>query len=374
MTDGLGQVAIVHDYLNQQGGAERVVLEMSDMWPQAPVYTSLYRRDSTFARFASRDVRTTLLDRIPVDRNFRMLFPIYPLAFRALGKLDADIVISSSTGWAHAVRTSERAFHVVYCHAPARWLWGEYLAAPVGRMLLAPAVGAWKRWDAAAARRPDLYIANSFTTKRRIAAVYGRDAEVVYPPVNVERFTPSPRGERLLTVARLVGHKRIDLLVDAATKAGLGLDVVGGGPALADLRARAGPTVEFHGELEDAAVTELLERCRAYCTPGWEDFGIAPVEAQAAGKPVISFARGGVLETVEEDISGVFFRRQDVDSLIDAIKRSDNLETPPEQIAELAARFSAARFREALTEAISSAVRGRSALEDRALPGLRPVQ
>jgi glycosyltransferase involved in cell wall biosynthesis len=240
-------------------------------------------------------------------------------------------------------------------------------------MLLTPVVGAWRRWDTAAARRPDLYIANSFTTKRRISAVYGRDAEVVYPPVDVERFTPSPRGERLLTVTRLVGHKRIDLLVDAATRAGIGLDVVGGGPALADLRARAGPTVVFHGELEDAAVTQLLEGCRAYCTPGWEDFGIAPVEAQAAGKPVIAFARGGVLETVEENTSGVFFKRQDVDSLIDAIKRSEDLDTPPEQIAELAARFSAARFREALTDAISSAVSGRSTLEERALPGLRPA-
>jgi glycosyltransferase involved in cell wall biosynthesis len=374
MSDELGQIAIVHDYLNQRGGAERVVMEMSDMWPLAPVYTSLYRRDSTFERFASRDVRTTPLQRLPVDQYFRALFPIYPLAFRALGEIDADVVISSSTGWAHAVRTSERALHVVYCHSPARWLWGEYLAAPTGRMLLEPMIGAWRRWDAGAARRPDLYIANSLDTQRRIATAYGREAEVVYPPVNVERFTPSPRGDRLLTVARLVGHKRIDLLVDAANRAGLGLDVVGSGPALADLRERAGPTVVFHGDLDDDAVTQLFERCRAYCIPGSEEFGIAPVEAQAAGKPVIAFARGGALETVEENVSGVFFKRQDVDSLLDALRRSENLDTPPEQIAALAARFSAEYFREALTEAISRSASRRRAGLARVLPGLRHAQ
>jgi glycosyltransferase involved in cell wall biosynthesis len=162
----------------------------------------------------------------------------------------------------------------------------------------------------------------------------------------------------LLTVARLVGHKRIDLLVDAANRAGIGLDVVGSGPALSELRARAGPTVVFHGDLDDCAVTQLYERCRAYCIPGSEEFGIAPVEAQAAGKPVIAFACGGALETVEENVSGVFFGRQDVDSLLDAIKRSEDLETSPQEIAELAARFSAERFREALTAAISHAARG----------------
>jgi len=160
-------------------------------------------------------------------------------------------------------------------------------------------------------------------------------------------------AEQDVSVARLVEHKRIDLLVDAPTSAGIGLDVVGSGPALADLRARAGPTVAFHGHLDDDAVTELFEQCRAYCMPGWEDFGIAPVEAQAAGKPVIAFARGGALETVEENVSGVFFEHQDVESLLDAIRRCDQLDTAPEQIARLAARFSSQRFRESLAETIS---------------------
>lgn len=191
----------MHDYLNQRGGAERVVLEMAEVWPQAPIYTSLYRPRSTFDQFAERDVRTTWLDRVPVDRSFRALFPLYPAAFRSFGRIDADIVLSSSSGWAHAVRTSDRAFHVVYCHTPARWLWDDYVQRPASRHLTKGAGLPMRRWDANAAGRPDVYIANSNETKQRIYSVYGRTADVVYPPVDTERFTPRDRGERLLTVS-----------------------------------------------------------------------------------------------------------------------------------------------------------------------------
>ena len=231
-------VALVHDYLNQRGGAERVVLELAAMFPDAPLYTSLYRRGSTFPEFAPLDVRTTFLDKLPVDRRFRALFALYPVAFRSLGSIDADIVISSSSGWAHFVRTSPRAFHAVYCYNPARWLYGDYRAGAAAQRALAPFAGALRRLDQRAARRPDLYIAISEIVRERIRRHYGRDAPIVYPPVDVDRFTPSPRGERLLVVARLLPYKRVDLAVDAATRAGLGLDVVGTGPALADLRRR----------------------------------------------------------------------------------------------------------------------------------------
>jgi len=348
----LGEIALVHDYLNQPGGAERVVLEMSNLWPEAPIYTSLYRPDSTFAGFAGRDIRTSSLDRLPIDRRFRTLFPLYPAAFRSLGKIDADVVVSSSSGWAHAVRTSDRAFHAVYCHSPARWLWADYLRRSIAQTLMKPVGSTMRRWDTNAAGRADLYIANSYEIQRRIQRVYGITAPVVYPPVNVERFNPRERGERLLSVTRLVSHKRIDLLVQAANKLGIGLDVVGTGPALAELQAMAGPTVKFHGRLDDNAVTEMFEGCRAYCLPGPEDFGIAPIEAQAAGKPVIAFAAGGALETVSDGSSGVFFERQDVDSVIDAVGRCDRLESSPERIAGLASRFSVPRFRQNLCGAI----------------------
>lgn len=352
-------VAIVHDYLNQRGGAERVVLELAAMFPGAPLYTSLYRPESTFPDYERLDVHTSFVDRFPVDRRFRALFPLYHAAFRSLGAIDAELVISSSSGWAHTVRTSPRAFHAVYCYTPARWLYGDYLGHAPARLALAPFASALRRIDALAARRPHLYIAISEQVRERVRIRYGRDAPVVYPPVDVDRFTPSPRGERLLVVSRLLPYKRVDLVVDAATQAGIGLDVVGAGPALADLRRRAGPTVRFHGRLPDAEITELFERCRAYCLPGAEDFGIAPVEANAAGKPVVAFAGGGAVETVEEGVSGVLFREQSPRALLDALRRCDELSSPPRAIAQHARRFSRQAFRDHLAAVLAEAIGAR---------------
>lgn len=343
------RVAIVHDYLNQRGGAERVVLEMSRIWPQASIYTSLYRPESTFPEFRGRDVRTSPLDRLPVDRGFRNLFPLYPLAFRSFGTLTEDLVVSSSSGWAHAVRARPEAMHVVYCYTPARWLYGgDYLGPSKRQVALKPFLPALRAWDRAAARPPDLYIAISGCVRERIKRIYGRDAPIVYPPVDVERFTPTPRGERLLVVSRLLPYKRVDVVVQAATQAGIGLDVVGDGPAMDELRAMAGPSVTFHGELDDKAVAQMMEDACAVCVPGAEDFGIVPVEAQAAGKPVVAFGAGGALETVKDGFSGVFFTRHDTDCVLDAIHRCESLATSPEALAGQAARFSRSAFRSGL--------------------------
>lgn len=352
------EVVLVHDYLNQRGGAERVVLELARMFPQAPIYTSLYKPGSTFPEFAQAAIHTTFLDRLAVDKGFRTLFPAYPAAFRSMGTLDADLVISSSSGWAHAVRTRARAFHAVYCYTPARWLYGStYQGASRGQALVRPLLGGFRRWDRRAAIRADLYIAISTEVRKRIAWTYGRDAPVVYPPVDTARFSPRPRGERLLVVSRLLPYKRVDLIVDAATQAGVPLDVVGAGPALADLRARAGGMVTFHGRLEDQAITELFESCRAFCLPGAEDFGITPVEAQAAGKPVVAFAAGGALETIEDGVSGVLFHEQTPEAVRAALVACDELTSAPEQIAALAERFSVQAFRESLTRALAPADR-----------------
>ena len=357
-------VALVHDYLNQPGGAERVVLELSRIWPQAAIYTSLYRPESTLPNFYDRDIRTSPLDRLPVDRAFRSLLPLYPLAFRSFGTLSEDLVISSSSGWAHAVRTLPTTLHVVYCHTPARWLYGgEYLGASRRQALLRPFAPLLRVWDRAAARRPDLYVANSVAVQGRIKVLYGREVPVVYPPVEVERFTPKPRGERLLVVSRLLPYKRVDLVVKAATRAGIGLDIVGTGPALESLRSDAGPTVTFHGKLDDEAVTQLMEGCRALCVAAEEDFGITPVEAMAAGKPVVAFGAGGALETIDEGLTGVFFRRHEVEDVLAAIKRCDLLDTDSERIAEYASRFSRDAFRAQLLAVTEEAMLRRNYLE-----------
>lgn len=357
----LGRVALAHDYLNQRGGAERVALELARMFSGAPLYTSLYRPRSTFPEFEDVDVRTSFLDRLPVDRRFRGLLPLYPAAWASLGPVDADLVIASSSGWAHGLRVKPPGRVVVYCHNPARWLYGEeYLGASSATQRLVAPLRLWlRRWDHAAARRADAYVANSCATQARIRATYGIDAEVVPPPVEVDRFTPTPRGERLLVVSRLLPYKRIEIVVAAATSAGLGLDVVGIGPSLDELRARAGATVRFHGSPDDQTVTELIQRCRAFCLPGVEDFGIAPVEAQAAGKPVVAFAAGGALETVEPGVTGVFFDRHSPEDFLAAVRQCDALAIDPNALAKHAQQFSPGAFRARMLEALERVVGGR---------------
>jgi glycosyltransferase involved in cell wall biosynthesis len=357
----LGEVAIVHDYLNQRGGAEKVVLELADMWPQAPIYTSLYRPQSTFPEFAGRDVRTSLLERLPIDKGFRDLFPLYPAAFRSLGAISGDVVIASSSGWAHMARAAPNSLHVVYCHTPARWLYRDEYLNTAGRrsrrqMLIAPVTRLMRRVDQRAAARADLYIANSQAVQRRIRSVYGIESTVVYPPVDTERFVPRPRGERLLVISRLLPYKRVDLVVRAASQLGIGLDVVGDGPMRDELRRTAGAGVSFHGSVSENSVVELLESCSAVCVAGAEDFGIVAVEAQAAGKPVLALGRGGALETVEEGVTGVFFHDQTEESLAQALKVIQQLATPPEVIAAHAARFSRAAFRRNLLAAIAARI------------------
>jgi glycosyltransferase involved in cell wall biosynthesis len=348
-------IAVVHDYLNQCGGAERVALELARTWPGSHLYTSLYRPRSTFPAFADLDIRTSPLDRLPVDAGFRALAPVYPLAFRSLGVLSEEVVISSSSGWAHAVRTAPVSLHIVYCHTPARWLYRreEHLGRALGPLLLAPLLGPLRHWDRSAAQRADVYVANSRQVRDRIQDLYGRPAEVIYPPVNVDQFQPSPPGERLLVISRLLPYKRVDLVVRAATHAGIGLDVVGVGPQLEELRALAGPNVTFHGRVQERPMVELIEGCRALCLAGTEDFGIAPVEAGAAGKPVVAYAEGGALETVQDGVNGILFTELTVEAVLEAIRRADELGTSAEEIAGLAHRFSAAAFRQHFRELVA---------------------
>ncbi|HEY2652950.1 MAG TPA: glycosyltransferase, partial [Solirubrobacteraceae bacterium] len=218
--------------------------------------------------------------------------------------------------------------------------------------------GMLRSWDRIAAQRADLYIANSSEVSRRIRRYYDIIAPVVHPPVEVERFRPTPRGERVLVVSRLISYKRIDAIVDAATHAGIGLDVVGTGPAFETLRGRAGASVTFHGRLPDAEIVELMQSCRALCVPGKEDFGIAAVEANAAGKPVVTVAAGGALETVEEGVTGAFFARHAPEEILAAVRRADAIETTPEQISAAARRFSRYAFEVKLRAVLDRALHG----------------
>jgi glycosyltransferase involved in cell wall biosynthesis len=280
-----------------------------------------------------------------------------PMAFEQLDMREYDLVISTSSAFAKGVITRPGALHVCYCHTPCRYIWDlyhEYTRDHPARMLIAP-VAHWLRlWDRYASDRVDAFIANSHETAARIQCHYRADSEVIYPPVDVERVVPTgePAEDFHLVVSRLVSYKRVDLAVEAANRLGRRLIVVGDGAERRRLEAMAGPTVEFLGWRSDEEVAGLYGRCRALLFPGFEDFGITPVEAQAAGRPVVAFGRGGATETVVDGTTGVLFAEQTVEALMEAILRLDRLSIDPLRCRRNAERFEPQEFQRRIRRAI----------------------
>jgi glycosyltransferase involved in cell wall biosynthesis len=353
---GGASVALAHDYLNQRGGAERVLLQMAELWPQAPIYTTLYDAQATYPAFDGSDIRTSYLDVVPMGGHFRALLPMLPSAIRGLGPVEADVLIASSSGWAHGIRAAPGTRKLVYCHTPARWLHTDAYRSPsrVNMMAAKPLFPALRRWDRRMAQTADLYIANSRYVRERIRDAYGIDAQVVYPPVDLGRFRPTPAGERLLVISRLLNYKRVDLAIEAANLLGLELDIVGSGPEYHALSEMAGKSVVFHGDVDDGAVNELLARCSLLIMPGTEDFGITPLEAHASGKPVVAFGAGGALETVIAGENGLFFDQPTAPSLADAIQAVLGRQWNADRVAATAQRFSQGRFQQGLSSAVAS--------------------
>jgi glycosyltransferase involved in cell wall biosynthesis len=370
MSGDTGRVALVHDYLTQYGGAERVLESLHGMFPEAAVFSSVVDRDSLPEAFEAWDVRETRLARVPKARQIhRGLIPLYPRVFRDLREELAEfgLVIADSSAWAHHAGVSDGTALICYCHSPARFLYGDstYLgpaALPAGvRKVAGVAFAGLRRADRRAAARVDRYVANSRNVAARIERAYGRRVTVVYPPIDVERFAGESwvPEEWFAVVSRLVPHKRVDLAVDAATRYGFALKVVGEGRAGEKLRRRAGPTVEFLGQRNDREVADLLRRCRALLLPGMEDFGMTAVEAQAAGRPAIAYAGGGALESILPGETGVLFGEQTVESLMDAIDRFERGRWEPVVARANARRFGIDRFRAEMLEEISAGLAAR---------------
>jgi glycosyltransferase involved in cell wall biosynthesis len=368
------RVALVHDWLNQYGGAERVLEHLVDLFPGAPIFTSIYDRRRLPAAYEAWDIRTTWMDRLPgIYAHHQVYFPLYAMAFAAMrvagggtspghpqkrGGETVDLVISNKSGFCHAIRTGSVP-HLCYCLAPTRYVWqfDSYAAreqlSGAARLLLNPLVQLLRRWDFAAAQRSTLhFVAISREIQSRIRRYYHRDSVVVYPPVDVDRFVPlanpSDRTDAYLVVSRLVPYKRIDLAVRAFSELGLPLVIAGEGRDRPALEALAGPTVRFLGRVPDADLPDLLASCRAFIFPGEEDFGIAPVEAQAAGRPVIAYRAGGALDTVIEGRTGAFFDDPTVESLAAAVGAFDADALDPADIRAHAETFSVSRFRREL--------------------------
>jgi glycosyltransferase involved in cell wall biosynthesis len=363
------RVALVHDYLLVRRGAERTFEAIAECWPEAPIYTLLYDEAGTEGRYAGRDVRTSFLQRLGVRQSgFRRLLPAFPAAVRSLPLAGYDLVVSSSSAFAHAVRTAPGAHHLCYCHTPFRYAWFEReralaeVPAPL-RPLLRRSLDRVRDLDRAAAGGVSAYLANSELTRRRIAACWRRRSEVVHPPVDVDRFGAAPpRASRaepsLLVVTELVAHKRVDLALEAAARARLPIQVVGEGPERARLQARyGGGRVEFLGRVGDEELERLYAGARALVLPNVEEFGIAAVEAQAAGRPVVAAAAGGALETVRAGETGVLVPPGDLEALTRALAGTDFERFDRARIARHAARFSRAAFQARLREAAENRFR-----------------
>ncbi len=316
------KIAVVHDYLNQYGGAERVLEAIHDMVPRAAVYTSIYDADAMPQIYRTWDIHVTWMQQLPNWRRFfRHYFVFYPFAFEQLNLAAYDVIISSSSAYAKGVRPRPGAVHICYCHTPMRFAWqtDQYIAREnirgVAKVAMQFLLRFVRAWDVRSAHRVTHYIANSRVVAARIKQYYHRDAVVIPPPVDLAPFENVSPGDYLLTGGRLVPYKRIDLAVKACTALNVPLVVFGDGRDKAELMAQAGPTVRFVGRVSDAERLRLFAECRGFLFPGEEDFGITPLEAMAAGRPVLAYRAGGALDTVVEGATGLFFDRQDVASV-----------------------------------------------------------
>ena len=355
------RVALVHDYLNQMGGAEQVVEVMHDLFPDAPLYTSVYDRRVMPESFAAMDVRTSFMQHISPRREIAYkLLPLFPVAFERFDLRDYDLVLSSTTTFAKGVLTRPDTCHVCYCNTPFRYLWmyQEYLSherigRPLEAVLSALAVPL-RTWDFAAAQRVDYFVAGSRNAARRIRKFYRREASVLHSPVEAAAMPCGDGpGNFYLLAGRHQAYKRMDLAIAACNRLGQRLVVTNDGPETERLKAIAGPTIEFTGRLSRGELRQLFASCRALLWPGEEDYGIAPVEAQAAGRPVIAIARGGVLETVLDGCTGVFFAEQTVEAMEDAIRRSETMTFDPAVVRAHALQFDTAVFKEKLMATVA---------------------
>jgi len=358
------RVALVHHWLVSPGGAEKVLYELHQMYPNAPIYTAAYLPEK-FPEFAGADVRTTFLDKIPLLKHKHQLFPIFlGLPFKMLDMSGYDLVISSCAAEAKYVRTDDKTLHICYCHTPVRYYWTDYewrlKNMPFGkfnwlaRIVFPLVVGVLRRVDYKAAQGVDVFVANSEHIKRRIKQYYHRDSIVIYPPIVTDKLSQMHSAERdyYLIVGRQVASKRLDVAIDAFNALGLPLKVAGAGEEIARQRPRAKGNIEFLGRVSDEDRDRLFAGAKGLVFPPEEDFGMVPLEAMAAGTPTIAFDGGGAPEYVIDGKTGVLFDHQTGRSLVDAVKRFEGMEFDEAVIREQAKQFDSAVFRKKIAKFI----------------------
>lgn len=363
------KVALVHDFLVKMGGAERVLKSFADLYPEAPIYTLLYDEKACGAVFPKERVRTSFLQKAPafLRKRQRYLFPLMARAIEGFDLSGYDLVISSSNAFAHGVLVGSQATHISYCHSPMRYAWDyahQYIQEQnVGRLkkyAIEKLMGNVRMWDFLASDRVDLYVANSRHVRNRIKKYYRKDAQVLYPPVDTYKFKPNKtHQDYFLIVSALTPFKKIDLAVQLFNKIEKQLIIIGSGNEYEYLKSIAGPTVHVLGYKEDKVVREYLENCRAFIMVNEEDFGIAPVEAMACGKPVLAYGKGGVLETVVPGETGEFFYEQTIEAMEDGLGRLilNEPKYSAEKIHKHAVRFAHKNFVESFKSIVKKAVK-----------------
>jgi glycosyltransferase involved in cell wall biosynthesis len=364
------KIALVHDFLVQRGGAERVLLELSEMYPEAPIYTMLYDEEMMRGMFDGKDVRPSYLQKFPafLKRHYQWLLPFFPVIPETFDLREYDLVISSSGAWSKGIVTKLDTIHVAYLHSPMRFVWDyndKYLKERKKEkfgFFFRFVFNYLRVWDRLAAERPDYLIANSIYTQKRIEKYYRRESAVIYPPVSMEHGAHSMEQSAeydtkklmkleaesyFLVVSRLSPYKKVDLVVEAFNKLGLPLVVIGNGQQEKHLRKIAKENVHILGWQDDHTISQYYKNAQAFIFPGEDDFGIAPVEAMVAGVPVIAFRKGGALETVQEGITGEFFDAQTPEVLADGVRRFLNKKDGygKDAIKKRSEEFSGERFR-----------------------------
>lgn len=348
------KIAIMHDFLMQQGGAENVTLTLSELFPDAPIYTLFYDLKKVDKAFLSKDLRASFLQKIPFPfGKYQWVLPIMSIAVESLDFSDYDIVISSSNMHAKGILVGDHTLHISYIHTPVRYLWTEtnsYVKNLKYPSIIKPFLTAYltrlRQWDYIAAQRPDIYISNSKYVGRRIKKYYRRESILVYPPVEVDKFSIADEiGDYFLIGGRLVAYKKYDFAVKAFNRMRMKLKIFGEGPEYSRLKKIAGPNIEFLGRVSDQERTKLFQHCKAFLAPQTEDAGITLIEAMACGRPVISYRAGGAIETIIEGVTGEFFDHNEWESMADTIIRFDPKKYDPQTIRNHACNFSAEKFK-----------------------------
>jgi len=349
------RVALVHYWLTNMRGGERVLKAFADMFPNADIFTHVVDRDRIAEGLKAHRIETSFISKMPFAvKHYQKYLPFMPRALEELDLSAYDLVISSESGPAKGVIPRPDAFHLCYCHSPMRYIWdlfGDYRSSAglLARQVFPGIAHRLRTWDVTSAARVDQFVANSSFVAKRIEKYYRREAEVIFPPVATEEFSAAPTGEPgdyYLAAGEFVGYKRFDLAVDAFTRSGRKLIVIGDGEERKNLEKRAGPNVEFLGRVDFATLKQHFATARALAVPGEEDFGMVPVEVMASGRPVIAFGRGGALDTVRHGETGWLFSDQSVEGLVDAVEAFERETFDPAALRAHAGQFGLAPFRE----------------------------